>query len=100
MRIKVTCESCASEYFCNPSNTIIKSPIITSICPVCKTAYQGNVSAFAFYQADTKKVEGRIHRAAFMITLMQNISAAVNEDNHGIKMRKYVARRWNTQHTT
>jgi len=100
MRVKLICPVCNNRYFCTASNTQIASPIITTECPNCGEVHHRNVSAFAGEQADLIYKNGLLGRAAFMINLMQNISYVSNEDKHGVKMRKYTQRRWNSQHTT
>jgi ribosomal protein RSM22 (predicted rRNA methylase) len=99
MKVKLTCTACREKFLCKPVNTTIQNPIITVECPSCGHKYEGNVSAYAFAQADFQHFNERLGRAAFMITLMQNMSFVANDDKHGVKIRKYTARRWNTQHT-
>lgn len=100
MRVKLICPVCNSKYICTASNTHISNPILTTECPHCRGTRKCNVSAFAHEQADLNHRLGLLGRAAFMINLMQNVAYVSNEDKHGVKMRKYTARRWNSQHTT
>lgn len=100
MKINLICPSCRKTYVCTPHNTNIKNPILTTVCQKCGEIYKGNVSAYAFSQAEYRYIRGRIERAAFMITLMQNVAFVANDDKHGVKIRKYTRKRWNTQPTT
>lgn len=99
MKVKISCLDCKSKFLCTAHNTRIQNPIITVKCPNCGYVYEGNVSAFAFKQLEhTTSI--RIERAAFMINLMQNISFIANDDKHGVKIRKYTRKRWNTRRMT
>ena len=90
MKVIVTCCHCGNKYRCNGRNTTISGPGLETVCPSCNTSYVRNVSAYASDQADIRRLTGRLPRARFMITLMQDIGAAANEDKHGVKMRKYM----------
>jgi predicted RNA-binding Zn-ribbon protein involved in translation (DUF1610 family) len=100
MRVKLICTVCNTKYLCTTGNTQISNPILTTECPNCGEIRKCNVSAFAHEQADLHYKNGLLGRAACMINLMQNVAYVSNDDKHGVKMRKYTARRWNSQHTT
>lgn len=90
MKVTVICCNCLDEYVCNANNTTISGPGLSTTCPKCSETYVRNVSAYAWKQAQFRGINGRIPKATFMIQVMQDVAAVVNEDKHGVKMRKYM----------
>lgn len=92
MKINLICPYCRKPYRCEIFNTEMTGSIIETRCPRCRETYKGNVSAFVDGQAELNKNLGCIERAVFMITLAQNLGYKVNEDKHGVQMRRYMKR--------